>query len=361
MQKRKSARLTLADGSEFSGRSFGFECNVRGEVVFNTAMTGYPESLTDPSYKNQILVLTYPLIGNYGVPDPKTENGIPQFFESEKVQVSGLVISDYSENYSHWNAMKSLSDWLKEHHVPAISGVDTRRITKKLRENGTISGTIQTDNPKSDQWREPVDHPVKEVSTKNLLTYGRGQYKIVLLDCGVKFNIIRSLLKQDTTIIRVPWDTDVSRIHYDGLLISNGPGDPKSCHVTIDNIKKVLQREKPILGICLGHQLLALAAGGDTYKLKYGHRSHNQPVLMCNCNRAFITSQNHGYAVNGDEIPADWELWFENLNDGTIEGLKHVSRPYYSTQFHPEASGGPSDTMFLFDDFMNEVRRWKRQ
>ena len=352
-------KLWLEDGTEVIGKSFGYEGSIGGEVVFNTAMTGYPESLTDPSYKGQILVLTYPLVGNYGVPNKSMHDHLLQFFESSSLHISGLVISDYSDNFSHWNAEKSLGDWLKEHKIPGIYGVDTRFLTKILREKGSMLGKLIFNNKDVDIYDPNLENLVDMVSTKKKEIYGSGKYKILLVDCGVKFNIIRKLLEKDTTIIRVPWDYDFLNEDYDGLFISNGPGDPKKCEVTIRNLKKAMENNVPIFGICLGNQLLALASGSDTYKLKYGHRSHNQPVLRVGSNRAYITSQNHGFAIDNSTLIKEWEPLFLNLNDDTNEGMIHKSKPFFSTQFHPEASGGPTDTAFLFDIFINKIKKYK--
>jgi len=359
MVKARNARLILENGKEFSGRSFGFPNSVAGEVVFNTAMTGYPESLTDPSYKGQILVSTYPLIGNYGVPKSDMENGLLKHFESDNIHISGLVISDYSFEYSHWNAEQSLGRWLTDNKIPAIFGVDTRAITKVLREYGCMLGKIVVDDQEV-EWYDPnVENLVDLVSTKQKTIYGTGKHKIMLVDCGVKFNIIRSLLKYDTTVIRVPWNYDYSKDDYDGLFISNGPGDPAICIPAIEQIKKAIEINKPIFGICLGSQLLGIASGADTFKLKYGHRSHNQPVIEKGTNRCFITSQNHGFAVDHDKLKGDWLPYFVNLNDGTCEGIKHKSKPIFATQFHPEASGGPTDTAFLFEKFIDLINKSK--
>ena len=349
----KNSTLELEDGLRVEGFSFGAETSAAGEVVFNTALTGYPESLTDPSYRGQILVLTYPLIGNYGVPDSaRDENGLLKFFESDRIHISGLVISDYSFKYSHWNAKKSLSDWLKEHAIPGIYGVDTRALTRRIREKGALPGKLLNggaDIPFHDPNKTNL---VAEVSVKERVVYGSGRHRILLVDCGVKNNIIRCLLETDTTVIRVPWDWDLSKEKYDGLFISNGPGDPAMCVRTIKQLERALKGGVPIFGICLGNQLLALAGGAKTYKLKYGHRSHNQPVLRRE-RRAYITSQNHGFAVDTATLGADWEPLFTNLNDGTNEGLRHKSRPSFSAQFHPEAAGGPSDTKFLLKNSSN--------
>lgn len=351
------ATLVLDDGTEFPGHSFGAPHSAAGEVVFSTAMNGYPESLSDPSYKGQILVATYPIIGNYGVPNIHVVDNMPEFFESGRVQISGLVISDYSFSYSHWNAAKSLSDWLNEHQVPGIYGIDTRRLTKIIREKGAMLGKIiiNEDIPFYDPNK---DNLVDQVSVRENTIYGKGQYHILLVDCGTKNNIIRCLLKRNATVHRVPWDHPIDPAGYDGVLFSNGPGDPKMCKATIESAKKLLKGDIPLFGICLGSQIMALAAGANTYKLKYGHRSHNQPVIMNGTPRCFITSQNHGYAVETSTLPSAWEPWFENLNDRTCEGIRHKTRPYFAVQFHPEASAGPVDTEFLFDDFMELVRKY---
>jgi len=351
----KKAKLVLEDGTEFQGKAFGYENSNAGEVVFNTAMTGYPESLTDPSYKGQILVATYPLIGNYGVPGDSSSDNLLEFYESDKIQVSGLVISEYSKEYSHWNAEKSLSDWMKEHKVPGIYGIDTRELTKIIREKGAMLGKIIIEDNDIEFYNPNIENLVDTVSIKEKQVYGNGKYKIMLIDCGVKNNIIRNLLKRDTKVICVPWDYDITKEEYDGLFISNGPGDPVQCQITVDNLKLAFNNNEPIFGICLGNQLMSLAAGAKTYKLKYGHRSHNQPVLQVNTDRAFITSQNHGFAVDNDTLNTDWEPNFINLNDDTNEGFKHKTKPFFSTQFHPEASSGPTDTEFLFDEFIDMV------
>ena len=350
----------LEDGSEFYGMSFGYEKSVSGEVVFNTAMTGYPESLTDPSYRGQILVLTYPLIGNYGVPDDVKDQNIARYFESDLLHISGLVVSDYSVEFSHWNANRSLADWLKTSKIPGIFGIDTRHITKILREKGTMLGKIIYENEDVELYDPNKENLVAQVSIKQQEIYGSGKYKVILIDCGVKYNIIRDLLQKDITVIRVPWDYCFLNETYDGLFISNGPGDPKQCGATINNLREAIQQDIPIMGICLGNQLMALASGADTYKLKYGHRSHNQPVIQVNTNRAYVTAQNHGYAINNDSLQRGWDPFFINLNDQTNEGMKHIHKPFFSTQFHPEASGGPTDTEFLFDQFIDLIEKYRK-
>lgn len=345
-------RLILEDGSVFEGISFGFERSIVGEVVFNTGMVGYLESLTDPSYKGQILVLTYPLIGNYGVPKLK------ESFESDRIQVSGLIVSDYSYEYSHWSAIKNLSQWLKEENIPALTGIDCRALTKRLREKGVMLGKIvfrEDSLPFEDPNRRNL---IKEVSIKRPTLYKRGKIKIALIDCGVKNNIIRSLLRRGVSVIRFPYDYNIFNCEYsfDAIVISNGPGDPKLAEKTVALIRKALDYPFPILGICLGNQILTLAAGGDTYKLKYGHRSQNQPCLLLNSKRCYITSQNHGYAVREESLPKGWYPWFRNANDSTNEGIRHYKRPFMAVQFHPEASPGPTDTGFLFDEFLSHIK-----
>ena len=354
----KGVRLLLDDGTVFHGKSFGFEKPVSGEVVFNTAMTGYPESLTDPSYAGQLMTLTYPLVGNYGVPPFTLEpNGLATFMESGHIHAEAIIVSDYSENYSHWNAVESLGDWLKREQIPGITGIDTRELTKVLREHGVMMGRIVFDD-ESDKMPEAsyadVNY-VDKVSCKEVIRYngGIGKKKVLLVDCGVKHNIIRCLLKRDVEVIRVPWDYDYNGLEFDGLFISNGPGDPDTCDAAVQNIRKAMQNEKlPIFGICMGNQLLSKAGGAKIYKLKYGHRSHNQPVRMVGTERCFITSQNHGYAVDNNTLTEDWEPLFINMNDGSNEGIRHKRNPWFSAQFHPEAASGPTDTEFLFDEFV---------
>lgn len=377
----RNVTLILDDGTAFYGKSFGYEKPVAGEVVFNTAMTGYPESLTDPSYAGQLMVLTYPLIGNYGVPPfSLAENGLPRYMESEKIHAEAIIVSDYSVEYSHWNAVESLGDWLKREQIPGITGIDTRALTKKLREHGVMMGRIVFDAMDNSQLTMDnygevnyvdrvsckeiiiydgtesrsfdVNTPVDEINCQ-LSTVNSQLKRVVLLDCGVKTNIIRCLLTRGVEVVRVPWNYDFNPLAYDGLFLSNGPGDPDTCEEAVVNIRKALEGNRPICGICMGNQLLAKAGGATIYKLKYGHRSHNQPVRMVGTNQCFITSQNHGYAVDSATLGEDWEPLFVNMNDGSNEGIRHKTKPFFSSQFHPEACGGPTDTeALIFDKFI---------
>lgn len=378
MQSIKKAKLILQNGLEFQGFSFGYDKPSDGEVVFSTAMVGYPESLTDPSYSGQILCVTYPLIGNYGVPrEELSEDGISRFFESERIWVRGLIISDYSFEYSHWNAVKSLDQWLKEEKIPGIFGIDTRELTKILRDNGSMLGKIvpEGEDETFDVADPNLENQVDIVSCKEIKIYGgkatenelndidkylkspaaAGKKRVALVDCGVKNNILRCLIKRDVEVVRVPWNYNFNNICYDGLFISNGPGNPELCTRAVENIKEAMKGTKPIFGICMGNQLLSKAGGASTFKLKYGHRSHNQPVRMVGTDRCFITSQNHGFAVDNTTLGCDWEPLFINMNDGTNEGIRHKSKPFFSAQFHPEASSGPKDTEFLFDEFIGKL------
>lgn len=356
MHSDKKVRLILEDGTIFEGKSFGAENPSAGEVVFSTAMVGYPESLTDPSYLGQILVVTYPVVGNYGVPKSSSTNGISDFCESERIHVSGLIISDYSHEYSHWNAEKSLGEWLKENNVPGIYDIDTRELTKLIRDKGVLKGKIVFEDEKAIDFIDPdKENQVAKASCKEIIEYGNGDKTVVVVDCGIKHNILRCLLKRNLKLIRVPWDYDFNQLEWDGLFISNGPGNPDHCQITVKHIQKALEGNKPICGICMGNQLLAKASGASTYKLKYGHRSHNQPVRTVGTNDCYITSQNHGYAVDTKTLGTDWEPLFENLNDGTNEGIRHKTKPFFSAQFHPEAASGPTDTDFIFDMFIEKL------
>lgn len=353
------ATLILEDGSLFEGRSFGATLNSSGEVVFNTGMTGYVETLTDPSYRGQILVLTYPLIGNYGVPDYTLNTGLPHPYESPSIQIQGLIVSRYEDFYSHHAAKKSLRDWLVESGIPAITDIDTRRLTKRIRERGTLRGKILIDNP-SVSMKADVDmsRVVELVSVEGIYNYkpdSPNGKRIMLVDCGVKHNIIRSLLMRGLEIVRVPYNFDFVKdeMDSDGILVSNGPGDPKDLPDLIKRLSVVIARKRAVFGICLGHQLILLASGGDTYKMRYGHRSQNQPVKSLIENQTFITSQNHGYAVRRDKIPKEFFEWFVNVNDETNEGIRHKRLPVMSVQFHPEAFPGPVEAGVLFDEFIS--------
>lgn len=358
----KNVTLVLEDGTLFHGKSFGYEQPVAGEVVFNTAMMGYPESLTDPSYAGQLMTLTYPLVGNYGVPPFTVEaNGLPTYMESDRIYASAIIVSDYSEQYSHWNASESLASWLKREKVPGITGIDTRQLTKVLREHGVMTGKILFDDmpeiiPEADY--EGVNF-VDKVSCKEIVRYNEGSgAKVVLVDCGVKANIIRELIQRNVEVIRVPWNYDYTSMEFDGLFLANGPGDPNMCQAAVDILRKQMNlSRKPICGICMGNQLLAKAGGANIYKLKYGHRSHNQPVRMVGTDQCFITSQNHGYAVDASTLGSGWEELFVNMNDGSNEGIRHKDNPWFSCQFHPEACSGPVDTEFIFDNFVSTLRQ----
>lgn len=348
----KTVTLELSDGTRFYGRSFGYDEPVAGEVVFNTAMTGYPESLTDPSYAGQMMVLTYPLVGNYGVPSQ-------QLWESDRIYASAIIVSDYSKDYSHWNAKESLSAWLKREKVPGITGIDTRQLTKVLRENGVMMGKILFDDDPAnipEAQYEGVNF-VDHVSCQEVIRYNEGAgKKVVLVDCGVKTNIIRCLIARGVEVIRVPWNYDYTQLDFDGLFLSNGPGDPDMCGEAVAVLQKYMSiSRKPICGICMGNQLLAKAAGARIYKLKYGHRSHNQPVQEVGTKRCYVTSQNHGYAVDASCLGHEWRELFVNLNDGSNEGVAHTVNPWFSSQFHPEACSGPVDTEFIFDRFVEKL------
>lgn len=356
------ARLILSDGTIFSGKPFGAPHSGAGEVVFNTGMVGYPESLTDPSYKGQILVLTYPLVGNYGVPDSKKDKwGIPKNFESGKIQIQGLVVSEYCEKPHHWAAKKTLSDWMKKYKIPGITGIDTRALTQKLRTHGVMLGQIVADGhqPKKEFYDPNVENLVADVSIKRPIIYneGRGKKRIIAIDTGMKNNILRSLLARDLTVIRVPWDYDIwrSKYRFDGLFISNGPGDPAVLTKTHEIVRKAFEKRIPTFGICLGIQIMAIAAGAKTYKLKFGHRAQNQPVSDLKTKRCYLTSQNHGFAVNAKTLPRGWAVWMVNANDKTVEGIRHKRLPFMAVQFHPEATPGPVDTEFLFDEFVKKL------
>lgn len=361
-----TAKLVLEDGSIFVGKLFGKNRNIAGEVVFQTGMVGYPESLTDPSYNRQILVLTYPLIGNYGIPNDSVDQyGMPNFFESDKIWTCGLIIGDLTESHSHWSATRSLSQWLETHNIPGIYGVDTRALTKRLREHGTMLGKIivEGDVPFEDPNKVNL---VAEVSMTEPKLYNElGKVKIIAVDLGIKYNQIRCLIEQDCKVQVVPWDFDfvtpLKNKEYDALFLSNGPGNPEMCTPTISNLKVLLEKHPdiPIFGICMGHQLLSLAAGCHAYKMKYGNRGHNQPCIHENTDRCFITCQNHGFAIDPSSLPSDWSVLFTNANDQTNEGIIHNKNPSFSVQFHPEHQGGPRDLEFLFSFFIDIVNQFR--
>lgn len=374
----RKVKLQLDNGTQFEGYSFGYEASVKGEVVFNSAMMGYNELLTDPSNAGQILVLTYPLIGNYGVPELSTEvNGLSSFMESESIKVKALVVSDYSEEFSNWNAKESLADWLKREQVTGITGIDTRELTKTLRDQGSMRGTILFGKEDEElDIQADIPNPVAEVSCKDIIEYKAQDYversmdgssptpscplgkRVVLVDCGVRQSIIRSLLRRGVDVVRVPWDYDFNALSFNGLVISNGPANPTLCEVTVKHLQQYFQTsEKPCMGIGLGMQLMALAEGADTYKLKYGHHSHNQPVREVGTNHCIVTAQTHSYAVAADTLPANWEKWFINMNDGSLEGIRHKGKAWWATQFQPD--GTASTTAIgtnLYDDFINNLK-----
>ncbi|KAA8647633.1 hypothetical protein EYZ11_003239 [Aspergillus tanneri] len=364
------ATFTIRDGPIFHGKSFGARTNISGEAVFTTSLVGYPESLTDPSYRGQILVFTQPLIGNYGVPSAeKDTNGLLKYFESPNLQAAGVVVADVAEQYSHWTAVQSLGEWCTREGVPAISGVDTRAIVTYLREQGSSLARItvgeEYDADQDEAFVDPEQiHLVRQVSTKAPFHVSAAdpQCHVAVIDCGVKENILRSLVNRGASITVFPFDYPIHKVahHFDGVFISNGPGDPTHCQATTYHLRRLMETSQvPIFGICLGHQLLALAAGARTIKLKYGNRAHNIPALDLSTGRCHITSQNHGYAVDTTTLPSDWKPYFVNLNDSSNEGMIHKSRPIFSTQFHPEAKGGPLDSSYLFDIYLDSVRKYK--
>ena len=356
----RNVTLVLQDGTKFHGKSFGYDAPVAGEVVFNTAMMGYPESLTDPSYAGQLVTLTFPLVGNYGVP-PFTfgAEGLPTFMESDHIHASAIIVSDYSEQYSHWNANESLAEWLKREQVPGITGIDTRELTKVLREHGVMMGQIIFDDDPTNipQAQYEGVNFVDRVSCKEIIRYNEGAGKrVVLVDCGVKANIIRNLIERGLEVVRVPWNYDYTGMEFDGLFLGNGPGDPDLCQDAVNILRQQMSKSrKPICGICMGNQLMAKAGGATIYKLKYGHRSHNQPVRMVGTDKCYITSQNHGYAVDASTLDKDWSELFVNMNDGSNEGVRHNTNPWFTSQFHPEACSGPVDTLFMFDLFVEKL------
>lgn len=363
--------LVLEDGSIFPGQGFGATGRTTGEVVFSTGMVGYTEALTDPSYCGQILTLTYPLVGNYGVPPrKKTSSEVPTYFESDGIKVRGLIVHSLCETPSHWASSCTLHDWLLEENIPGIQGIDTRELTKKLREKGVMLGILdvceENEEPDVDKLRKEatkIPDPnasdlVRLVSITKPMTYPNKEtgQKAVVIDCGVKAGIVRSLLQRGFTVTRVPYDFSSGEIiadRPDVVIVSNGPGDPEVCVSTIESVRQLVDCGIPVMGICLGNQVLALSQGAKRYKLKYGHRSQNQPALDVETGRCYITTQNHGYAVDLESLEGtELEVSFLNANDKTVEGVKHPRRNCFGVQFHPEASPGPRDTEFLFDRFL---------
>ena len=355
----------MEDGTVFKGYSFGAQKPANGEAVFSTSMVGYPEALTDPSYRGQIVCLTYPLVGNYGVPGYETKSeGLPEYFESDHIQVRGLIVREVCETPSHYQSVRNLDAWLRSENIPGIYGVDTRRLTRVLRERGVMLSEIATDDVDG-KFSMEIDDPnmsnlVGEVSVRRSITYcEEREDRVALIDCGVKFSILRNLLKRNFAVTRLPYDVktmDVMKTEPMGVVVSNGPGDPKTCKRTIETIQELIETGVPVLGICLGNQLIALAEDADTYKMKYGHRSQNQPVLDIESGRCYITTQNHGYAVNKEALEkSGLSVWFVNANDRSIEGIKHPKKPCWGVQWHPEASPGPTDTEFIFDFFAKVV------
>ena len=354
---RARATLSLEDGTVAHGWSFGARTSVAGEAVFCTGMVGYPETLTDPSYEGQLLVCTFPMIGNYGVPDRSTDP-LGDVFESSRIHAAAVVVNNYWERYSHWDATRSLSAWMTDEGIPGIEGIDTRSLTMRLREKGSMLGKIEVHGEAKLEFDDPNQRNlVAEVSCGGRTTYGTGARTVALMDCGTKRNIIRSLVSRGVRVVVCPWDDDLSGLDLDGLMVSNGPGDPSLVGKTVETVRAALAKDVPTFGVCMGNQILARAIGAETYKLKYGHRGQNQPVNECGTDRCFVTSQNHGFAVRTDTLPREWRGWFENLNDGTNEGVRHAWKAFRSVQFHPEACPGPNDTAFLFDEFVEMMGR----
>jgi carbamoyl-phosphate synthase small subunit len=339
-------QLVLQSGEIFQGCAPLWQrgSSFFGEVVFTTGMTGYVESLTDPSYAGQILTFTYPLIGNYGVPDASR-------WESQRIHARGVILVEASETFHHFEGMRSLREWLFQQKVPYLSGVDTRALTKRLRTSGVAPGAIVCDEHPVAFSDPNSSHLVATVSVQKPILYGQGEKKIIAVDCGMKENILRSLLKLPVCVKRVPYDYNFLDEDFDGLFLSNGPGDPIQCPETVALIKRALARKKPIFGVCLGTQLLSLALGARTYKLMYGHRGHNQPCRDEETGRCYLTAQNHGYAVDESSLSEEWRVSFRNLNDQSVEGIAHKTLPFFAVQFHPEAAPGPIDTEWLFERF----------
>jgi len=356
----------LEDGTVFDGTGFGYPTTIFGEAVFNTGMVGYVEALTDPSYSGQILALTYPLVGNYGVPDPsiKDSDGIKQYFESDRIQARGLVVHELSLTASHWNLTMTLDEWLYNEKIPGISGIDTRALTMKLRTNGVMMAALAVSDKEIDEkdLKKKLDAAKKYndeelmdvVSVKEPQEYGTGNEAIVVVDTGVKNAILKNVRNLGYKVIRVPWNYSIEKIvSYSpkGVVLSNGPGDPVKCAATMKTAKTLIDKNIPTLGICLGAQILGLAGGASTYKLKYGHRGQNKSCIDLDNNQVYVTSQNHGYCIDPESLKkTDFKLWFSNTDDKTVEGIKHKEKKIIAVQFHPEASPGPFDCMFVFEE-----------
>jgi len=371
----KFGKLIFDDGTVLDGVGFGFQTTVVGEIVFNTGMVGYTETLTDPSYCGQILTLTYPLIGNYGVPsyETKDKDGIPKHFESEKIQVRGLVIHELSLVASHWNMSMTLDEWLYKEKIPGIMGIDTRSLTKKLRNNGVMMAALVVSDKEIDV--EEIKHKLssttnynseqfmEQVSTKSHQVFGEEKKSVVVIDTGVKNAILRNIRNIGYKVIKVPWNTPIEKIlsyKPKGVVISNGPGDPQKCIDTITTAKSLIEKNIPTLGICLGAQIIGLAGNATTYKLKYGHRGQNKPCLNLDNNQVYVTSQNHGYCIDPESLKdSQFDLWFKNTDDKTVEGIKHKKQKCIAVQFHPEASPGPYDCKFVFEELKNLMEEGK--
>lgn len=360
-ENRDKAELQLEDGYLFTGSAFGATTSVSGEVVFNTGMVGYTEALTDPSYTGQILVLTYPLSGNYGVPSLFDSSA----FESDRIHVAGLIVSSCCYSPSHYEMRMDLDSWLSSSGVPGIQGIDTRALTKHLMQNGTMKGSLcvgdLSPTPSSLSPAEQMIQSFKNNSCQSSGTETTGP-TVALVDCGAKMNIARCLSSRGINVASVPWNHSFSPGEFDGVLLSNGPGDPGDWGETISSVRNLLEEGVPVMGICLGHQILALAAGASTEKMKYGHRGQNQPCLeeKGEAPRFFLTSQNHGYQVKEDSLPSGWKILFRNVNDNSVEGIYHESLPFIGVQFHPEASPGPVEAASLFDQFSEMVKKGKK-
>jgi len=371
--KAGKAALVLEDKSLFIGKGFGAVRKVSGEVVFSTSMVGYPESLTDPSYNGQILTLTYPLVGNYGVPAYDDYMfKVPLYFESIGIKATGLVIHELCQEPHHWASKWTLDEWLRSEDIPGIQGIDTRRLTKRLREKGVMLGILEVcgegEELELDKLLEEVESVpdpnvrdlVSEVTIKEPIHYEfNGGKRVAVIDCGAKASILRNLFKHRVDVVRVPYDFSAQEIiefKPNGVVMTNGPGDPKKCEKTIETVRELFQEEVAIMGICFGNQILSLALGGDTYKLKYGHRSQNQPAYDLETGRCYVTTQNHGYAVNADSLAGTGlKVSFVNANDKTVEGVRHKDGRAFAVQWHPEASPGPYDTEFIFDWFLRSL------